>query len=407
MGCIWREQEKDDIGLDGEIELCRPRDDGGDGLVGTGKIVKVQSKSGSSYVIRDTAASFASPVAEKDLHYWAGCNVPVIYVVYHPDDDALYWKDVGTYLKTRPDALTPPFRIEFDKGADRFDGQAYAALCALCEMAPERVSMEAGELLYTDLLEVLEMPERVWVTPVLPEKRARFHDRLTGLIPPYVFKAGNVITLRDPTEPGTALTSVVDPSAEEFGLEDWLGQDPDAENDLRALLAGVLHRHLRRLGLGYDKESRRYFFNQGLAEDAPLHRKWSSTRTGRTHARLVAKHYSYGKVSFYRHHALQVRIERFGSGWVIVLRPALHFTTDGRRTWEGEIARSYAIRARAEQYNNVYLNNILFWANQLARGEPTFHLMVGNKSVALVSGAPPTVKAAFSVQPAGPSRTGS
>ena len=55
--------------MDGEVELCRPRDDGGDGFVGTGKIVKVQSKSGSSYVIRDTDASFASPVAEKDLHY--------------------------------------------------------------------------------------------------------------------------------------------------------------------------------------------------------------------------------------------------------------------------------------------------------------------------------------------------
>src|SRR5215475_3399730 len=51
MKCIWREQEKDDIGVDGEIELCRSRDDG-EGLVGTGKIVKVQSKSGSSYVIK-------------------------------------------------------------------------------------------------------------------------------------------------------------------------------------------------------------------------------------------------------------------------------------------------------------------------------------------------------------------
>ena len=40
----------------------------------------------------------------------------------------------------------------------------------------------------------------------------------------------------------------MDPSPEEFGLEDWLGQDEDAENDLRALLAGMLHRYLRRLG---------------------------------------------------------------------------------------------------------------------------------------------------------------
>jgi hypothetical protein len=117
MRCIWREQEKDDIGIDGEIELCRPRADG-EGFIGTGKIVKVQSKSGSKYVVRDKDDSFASPVAEKDLRYWRELNVPVIYVVYHPDDDRLYWKDVKAYLGNNPNALKPPLRVEFDKAAD-------------------------------------------------------------------------------------------------------------------------------------------------------------------------------------------------------------------------------------------------------------------------------------------------
>jgi hypothetical protein len=247
-GCIWREQEKDDIGVDGEIELCRPCP-GGDGLAGTGKIIKVQSKSGSSYVVRDSDSSFASPTTEKDLLYWRDLNVPVIYVVYHPDDDRLYWKDVKAYLKARPDALTPPHRIEFEKGGDRFDENAYAALCALCETAPERVATDAPEVLYTNLLQVLDLPGRVWVTPVLPEKRPRFHDRRTGIIPPYVFKGGNVTTLADPTIPGTALAEVVDDAPEDFALDDWLGQDTDAENDLRALLNGLLHRHLRGIGL--------------------------------------------------------------------------------------------------------------------------------------------------------------
>jgi hypothetical protein len=75
MSCIWREQEKDDVGIDGEIEPCRPRVDG-DGGVATGRIVKVQSKSGASFVIRDTETSFASPVVEKDILYWRGVNVP-------------------------------------------------------------------------------------------------------------------------------------------------------------------------------------------------------------------------------------------------------------------------------------------------------------------------------------------
>lgn len=407
MSCIWREQEKDDIGVDGEIELCRPRGDG-EGLIGTGKIVKVQSKSGSSYVIKDRDEAFASPVTEKDLRYWNDLNVPIIYVVFHPDDDALYWKDVKAYVAATPDALTAPFRIEFDKAADRFDESAYPALCALCEQAPERVTTDAGETLYTNLLPVLDLPSRIWVAPVLPEKQPRFHDRLKGggPIPPYVFKAGTLVTLTDPSKPGTAIEPVIDEGAiEDFDLADWLGQSEDNENDLRALLNGLLHRHLRRLGCEYQKHPRRYFVNKGLAEDAPIHRRWTSARTRRSHSRLVAKHYSYGKVSFFRHQALDARFERFGESWAVGIYPALHFSTDGIKPWEGEIARSYAIRARAEEYNNVYLNNVLFWANQLARGEPSFDLFVGDEPVATVSGAPLTVEAGFSIRTmAGPER---
>lgn len=399
MRCIWREQEKDDIGIDGEIELCRPRDDG-EGLVGTGKIVKVQSKSGASYVVKDSDGAFASPVAEKDLLYWRDLNVPVIYVVFHPDDDRLYWKDVKSYLQAHPEALRPPHRIEFDKEKDCFDEGAYAALCALCEAAPERVATDAGEVLHTNLLEFLELPRRLWLCPVLPEKRPRFHDRLTGIIPPYVYRSGSIVTLRDPTEPGTALTGVVDPSPEEFGLEDWLGQGTAAEDELVTLLNGVVHRHLRGMGLEYDKDLRRYFFNKGVAADAPLHRKWTSSRTGRTQPRLVAKYYAYGKLNFFRHQALKVQVQQFGASWAISLRPAFHFTVDGRRLWAGEAARSYAIRARAEQYNNAYLNDVLFWANQLSRGERVFALRVGSEQVATVSGTPLTVQADFTVRPA-------
>jgi hypothetical protein len=51
----------------------------------------------------------------------------------------------------------------------------------------------------------------------------------------------------------------------------------------------------------------------------------------------------------------------------------------------------------AEEYNNVYLNNVLFWANQLSRGEPTFHLQIGDEIVATVSGVPLTVETTFSI----------
>jgi hypothetical protein len=401
MNCIWREQEKDDVGVDGEIELCQPRDDG-DGLVATGKVVKVQSKSGKSYIVKDEELSFAPPVEEKDLRYWQGLNVPVIYVVYHPKDDALYWKDVKAYIANHPDAFEPPLRIEFDKSADRFDASAYPALCSICASAPERVATDVAETLYTNLLEVEELPKHVYVTSVLPEKRSHFHQRLTGRTPAYVYKSGTVITLIDPREPETAITAVVEGEAERMGLGEWLTQDPQADSELRALLNSLLHRHLRSIGLSYQKKPRRYFFNEGLAEDVPLRRKWKSARTGREQPRLVAKYYEYGKsVNFYRHVALDARFERFGDRWAITLHPRLHFTVDGQSAWEGKAARSYAIRARAQEFNAAYLNNVLFWAYELSGGQPSFELKAYGTTVARVSGVPLTVETAFGIRSLG------
>ena len=404
MGCIWREQEKDDIGIDGEIELCRPREDGGEGLIGTGRIVKVQSKSGSSYVVKDRDDAFASPTNEKDLSYWMGLNVPIIYVVYHPDDDILYWKDVKAHLRVRPEAISPPYRIEFDKARDRFDSSAYEALFALCEAAPERISFETGEKIYGNLLRFLTVPKYVWVTPVLPEKRSRFHDRLTGggIIPPYAYTAGTVMTLTDPTERETALTPVIDAGAvEEYSLDAWLAQEFEYEDHVRTLLNGLVHRHLRSIGLDWQKKPRRYFFRKGVAEDSPLKRTWTNSRTRRTQSRLVAKYYTFSSVKFFRHQAMGFRIERFGPYWALIVEPALHFTVDGERVWEGEIARSYAIRARAEQYNDVYLRDVLFWAYQLSAGGASFDLKVGKEIICQVSGVPEVTDAPFSIQASG------
>lgn len=398
MGCIWREQEKDDIGVDGEIELCRPRASG-EGLAGTGKIIKVQSKAGKSFVVKDTPTSFSSPVTEKDLHYWQNLNLPVLYVIYHPVDDALYWKDVKAYLTDTLDAFDPPLRLTFNKASDRFDESSYDALLALCELAPERVAVNVEETLYTNVLEIVRLPERVFVAPVLPEKQSQFHKRLTGRIPPYRYSGGTLITLSDPTDGDHALVSVVDGTAEEVALADWLGSDPEAENGLRGLLNGLIHRHLRRIGLVFHKQSRRYFFNEGLDIDSPLKRTWTNSRTNRTPSRLVAKYYEYGTYRFYKHLAVDVRADRFGDHWAFVINPQLHYSVDGTRRWEGEVAHSYAIRARAREFNNTYLNNVLFWSHQLSGGQQTFELDVYDEVVAEVSGVPLTATAGFGVRP--------
>ena len=91
MNCIFREITKDDVGIDGDIEIGVPKPDG-KGFETTGKIVKVQAKSGMSYVKKDTAEGFQTQVEKKDLELWHASNFPVLLIVYHPGEDKLYWK---------------------------------------------------------------------------------------------------------------------------------------------------------------------------------------------------------------------------------------------------------------------------------------------------------------------------
>ncbi len=150
MNCIFRETSKDDFGIDGEIEVVLPGVDGG--RVTHGGIIKVQSKSGESYVKQDSDTHFSTPIKQTDLETWLSGNVPVIFIVYHPKDDVLYWKDVKAYAKATPKIFQPPFRIEFDKTKDKFDATCYDALCHLAESSPPPVSVEKRELLYSNLL---------------------------------------------------------------------------------------------------------------------------------------------------------------------------------------------------------------------------------------------------------------
>jgi hypothetical protein len=64
MHCLFREITKDDFGIDGEIEVVVPKADG-KGFETTGGIIKVQSKSGASYVKGNTSTEFFTPVVQR------------------------------------------------------------------------------------------------------------------------------------------------------------------------------------------------------------------------------------------------------------------------------------------------------------------------------------------------------
>jgi hypothetical protein len=85
MDCVWRPTPNDDVGIDGEIEL------GKDGTA-TGHLIKVQVKSGKSYIRNPKGQSFDFYADADDLEYWKNANLPIILVVFDPEAGEGYWK---------------------------------------------------------------------------------------------------------------------------------------------------------------------------------------------------------------------------------------------------------------------------------------------------------------------------
>ena len=179
MGCIWRGITKDDFGLDGEIEVVTPKPNG-TGSETTGGIVKVQAKSGTKYVVQDTDTAFASPVEEKDLTYWHKCTFPVLYIVYHPGDEKLYFKEVKQYIKETLDVFQRPFRIRFDKTKDCFGPTSKDAVCYHASVSPPRISFTEKERLFSNLLLVRQLPERILSSKDSEAKLAGNQGRVRG-----------------------------------------------------------------------------------------------------------------------------------------------------------------------------------------------------------------------------------
>ncbi|HYW43197.1 MAG TPA: DUF4365 domain-containing protein [Bryobacteraceae bacterium] len=84
-------------GLGWELEFTR------DGVV-TGFIVKVQIKSGASYLRNKPASGFDYHASASDFAYWSKVGFPVILVVYDPDSQAGYWLDVNRDLNQHDSA---------------------------------------------------------------------------------------------------------------------------------------------------------------------------------------------------------------------------------------------------------------------------------------------------------------
>ncbi len=396
MPSIFREISKDDVGIDGEIEILVPKANG-ESFEATGGIIKVQSKSGASYIKQNNEQSFSTPVERNDLESWLSANVPVIFIVYHPGDDTLYWKDVKHYVKTTSQAFQSPLRIIFDKVQDIFDEHCYPMLCALAAVSPPPISTFQKERLYSNLLLVKNAPRIVTQASTVYGHMREVREQLTGFVPPFCITGGQLFTLSDLRNPQCLLRPFCDNTTiRDLTTTQWIEEEVGMNNYI-FLLNQLLSAHLRRNGLHYQHDLHRHYFPRLDETREEFKREWLSVRSGHTGSLGVVRHYQYGRESYWRHVAAQFSFKRFGSLLCLHILPRYLYTTDGQTLYDNTKVGAATTKIKSMERNINVLNRILFWADFLSERSPTIELRLDGRTLMVIEKEPLSGIAPFAI----------
>jgi hypothetical protein len=398
MHCIFRVISQDDFGIDGEIEVVTAKPDG-PGFQTTGGIINVQAKSGESYVKKNNAASFSTPVRKEDLEYWNGCTFPVFFIVYHPQDDALYYKEIQSYITGTPEVFRAPLQVIFDKSVDLFSASAEEAVYKHSSISPPRISFKDQERLYSNLLPVDRLPITLTFATTERASHKEVKSEINGYAPPFCIYEKALYTVSDLRQDENVLRPFCDVTTIcDMPFAAWL-DDLELKRNLVFMMNQLLGSHCHRRGLRYNPGFKRTYFPRETTndEDRAFERTWTSPRTGRSDTRTVVQYYEYGAFKFWRHLAAELAFVQFGEKWYLEVVPKYLFTDDGATPSNPSLVGPYTTSQKAKEHNPQVLNHVLFWGHTLAGGKQRIEMSLFGEPLIIVDPQPLAAIAEFAL----------
>jgi hypothetical protein len=380
MDCVWRPTPNDDVGIDGEIEL------GKDGAA-TGRLIKVQVKSGPSYIKNPTGTGFEFYASSEDLAYWNKANLPVILVVYDIAKDEAFWKHIQGFLQESPGPSNKGRRIPFSRRKDRFVVGSFMQLCNLVFTNEAELTNflknKITEPLYSNLLPLLSYPENLFHFQLSEKRLADIFSEGKRFPDDFIAHGHGYIGFRDPQQPGSSLKGAVISNTVEQEKSSQFLNNRDTRDKIVGIWNETIAGYLLSRGL-VQKEKNRFYFPPGEGDKA-REIQWSAPR--RTATRKVAYPYT-GKQSqktvFWVHHSIRANLKNVGGEYFLKLEPGYVFTRDGEAIIQSSDAGALSTSRMSQERNYQVLNHLYFWTWFLANGEKEIRIPCGTQCLVIL-----------------------
>lgn len=324
-GFIYENRGRLEAGTDGLIEL-RDRRNGAP----LGKLLGVQVKAtADGKYVRETDQQFEYVMKAADFEYWRKYNIPVVIVLWRQSDGTAYWKDVSDGI--RGDER----RLKFDKNEDVFGPGCADRLAALTidRRTPGVYvpPLNTGESAILNMMRI-RLPEEIFIATspfgtgrdaipdLLKQRKTRFD---------WVIRKRRYLSFFDPREFGTrAIVDLDQVEAVDTALV-ALNDDLDDTNDTIELLRRSVA-HQASMQIRHQAKERLFYFHALGVNKSRSYKYASSVKD--TSAKVVSYYPNKkfpDKPGYVRHHAANLRFERLGDEWFIVIDPTFYFTRNG------------------------------------------------------------------------------
>ncbi|QDV56252.1 hypothetical protein [Rosistilla oblonga] len=257
---------------------------------------------------------------------------------------------------------------------------------------PEKPTL-TNEVIHSSLLPITHLPDAMFSAPCKFSDQEYDHvfDRIVypdnrDELVRFVLREGKLFTFHNLNNPQGPFSKVVDRKQVQplEALKVW--DDPELRRRYVTLLNRGLNRFTSLLGMRFDRDHYRYYF-EAKEKEKPRkvsYRPLNAKRTSRDVVWQPKKRATNEARNYWFHLAVGLKFHQMDADqWVLSLRPERRITTDTVTSIESTIIGSRVTRRKARMWNDIYLSEINFWRDYLSGGTPRIVLNFGDQSAVI------------------------